>query len=70
MTNLPNYLLPPKSLLERLNAEIAYYDQPSRPDGHHANITERVLIEARDMILTLVKERDASEIAHLELGYN
>ena len=60
----------PDELINKLNAEIVYYDQPSRPEGHHANITERVLIEARDMILTLVKERDASEIAHVELGYN
>jgi hypothetical protein len=60
----------PDNLIDKLNAEIAYYDQPSRPDGHHANITERVLIEARDMILTLVKERDAAEIAHVQLGYN
>jgi hypothetical protein len=60
----------PDTVIAKLNAEIAYYDQPSRPDGHHANITERVLIEARDMILTLVKERDAAEIAHVQLGYN
>jgi len=48
----------PDNLIDKLNAEIAYYDQPSRPDGHHANITERVLIEARDMILTLMNETD------------
>jgi len=60
----------PDELIRKLNAEIVYYDQPSRPEGHHANITECVLIQARDMILTLVKERDASEIAHVELGYN
>jgi hypothetical protein len=60
----------PDTVIAKLNAEIAYHDQPSRPDGHHANITERVLIEARDMILTLMKERDAAEIAHVKLGYN
>ena len=60
----------PYNLIDKLNTEIAYYDQPSRPDGHHANITERILIEARDMILTLMKERDAAEIAHVKLGYN
>jgi hypothetical protein len=54
----------PDNLIAKLNAEIANAGR----DG--SVITERILVEARDMIRTLRKERDASERANFTLGYN
>jgi len=58
----------PDELIRKLNAEIAIERECGNVDLTTA--PGCVLVQARDMILTLVKERDASEIAHVELGYN
>jgi len=54
----------PDDVIWNLNAEImnASYDGNA--------VLEKLLIEARDMIRTLRKERDASERANITLGYN
>jgi hypothetical protein len=57
----------PDELIRKLNAEIAIERECGNVDLTTA--PGCVLVQARDMILTLVKERDASEIAHVE-GYN
>jgi hypothetical protein len=54
----------PDDVIWNLNAEImnASYDGNA--------VLEKLLIEARDMIRTLRKERDESEAANFILGYN
>jgi hypothetical protein len=54
----------PDDVIWNLNAEImnASYDDNV--------VLEKLLIEARDMIRTLRKERDESEAANFILGYN
>jgi len=58
----------PDELIRKLDAEIAIERECGNVDLTTA--PGCVLVQARDMILTLVKERDAAEIAHVELGYN
>jgi hypothetical protein len=58
----------PDTVIAKLNAEIAI----ERKCGNVDLTTPPgcVMVQARDMILTLVKERDAAEIANVQLGYN
>jgi hypothetical protein len=58
----------PDTVIAKLNAEIAIERECGNVDLTTA--PGCVLVQARDMILTLMKERDAAEIAHVELGYN
>jgi hypothetical protein len=58
----------PDELIDKLNAEIAIERECGNVDLTTA--PGCVLVQARDMILTLMKERDTAEHAHLELGYN
>jgi len=58
----------PDELIRKLDAEIAIERECGNVDLTTA--PGCVLVQARDMILTLVKERDTAELAHLELGYN
>lgn len=58
----------PDNLIARINAEIDIERQCG-----NINLNDgvgRVLVEARDMIRTLRKERDESEAANFIVGYN
>ena len=58
----------PDTVIAKLNAEIAIECECGNVDLTTA--PGCVLVQARDMILTLVKERNAAEIANVQLGYN